>query len=455
MSKAITLQVPALLQSGALEGSIEIPQRDRRGFWAAWDHRQVASSLLDRVRDRYLSSGDFNGYFFNHEHATDHRAAIELVRAGLVEVVTEEDYPNPSIRPWTIRRSADEQIVSIDRLTDSHRAMALYPTAAALKDWVAGLFPDRPYSQRMAEGRGTLELAYFDFAVLEQYRNDPRFSFRFDDFGANVVIGDEAYVDESEPAHDKIIMSHIGFAYDLSRFNESDADAPIWRRVCAFYGDLAKLSARHQQRWGTYQLDDEAPLAPHPVWIGQEMGHWADGIGPFIRLFCELECLNELFERAFGQPLLETTNRPDGFGWILRPTQDEWDRFVRELDKVLSENIKHKALTAAGVPRKNDAGESIGTLLRLELLLTTKRIDASAVKQVLQPLREVRAARQAPSHALRTNVTDQTFVRKQVELLGAVNFAVEHLRRIFQTHPANADWNEPKHLTRESTFYRF
>lgn len=415
----------------------------------------MADLLLDRICERYLTSGDFNGYFFNHEHAAEHADAIELVRAGLIEVVTEKDYPNPSIRPWRIRRLADEQIASIEELSDGHSAVALYPTNAALRDRVIGQFPDQPYSQRMAEGHGTLELAYFDFAVLEQYRNDPRFRFRFGDFGADTVIGDEAYIDKSEPAHDKIIMNHIGFAYDLSGFDADDPDGPIVRWVCAFYGDLAKLSDRHQQRWRTYQIDDETPLAPHPVWIGQQMGHWADGIGPFDRLFAELECLNELFKRAFGQPLLQTISRPDGFGWILRPTQDEWDRFVRELDKLLSENIQHKALTAAGIPRKNDQGESVGTIVRLEKLLTTKRIDQNAVRRVIQPLRDVRAARQAPSHALRTNITDQTFVRRQVELLDAVNFAVEHLRRIFQTHPANAEWTEPKYLASEATFYRF
>ena len=199
-------------------------------------------SLLDRISGLYLTSGDFKGDFFNHEHAAEHGDAIELVRAGLVEVVSEQDFPNPSIRPWSVRRSAQEQIASIEGLSDGHSAVALYPTAAALRDRVIGRFPDEPYSQRMAEGRGSLELAYFDFAVLEQYRNDPRFRFRFNDFGADAVIGDVAYVDESEPADDKIIMSHIGFAYDLTGFDAEDPDGPIIRRVCAFYGDLAKLS---------------------------------------------------------------------------------------------------------------------------------------------------------------------------------------------------------------------
>jgi hypothetical protein len=185
------------------------------------------------------------------------------------------------------------------------------------------------------------------------------------------------------------------------------------------------------------------------------MGHWADGIGPFLRLFAELAALNELFTRAFGQPLLNTDERPDGFGWLLRPTQAEWDDFVRELDKLLSDNIQHKALSAAGVPRKSGAGETVGTLRRLEILLVTKRIDPEAVKRVLQPLREVREARQAPSHALRRNITDQTFVHRQVDLLGNVNFSVENLRRFLQTHPANIAWDEPDYLAADATYYRF
>jgi hypothetical protein len=415
----------------------------------------VANALLDRICDQYLNSGDFNGLYFSAANGAEHAEAMTLVRDGLVEVVSEEDYPNPSIRPWPVRRAVDAQLASITQLAEDRSAICLYPTAPSLHDRVVGLFPDRPFSQRMAEGRGTLELAYFDFAVLEQYRNDPRFLFRFDDFGADAIIGDDAYLDDSEPAHDKIIMGHIGFAYDLSGFDPDAPDTPIIRRVCAFYGDLAKLTDRHQQRWRTYQVDDESQLSPHPVWTGQQMGHWADGIGPFLRLFAELAALNELFTRAFGQPLLNTDERPDGFGWLLRPTQAEWDDFVRELDKLLSDNIQHKALSAAGVPRKSGAGETVGTLRRLEILLVTKRIDPEAVKRVLQPLREVREARQAPSHALRRNITDQTFVHRQVDLLGNVNFSVENLRRFLQTHPANIAWDEPDYLAADATYYRF
>ncbi|WP_125592040.1 hypothetical protein [Amycolatopsis balhimycina] len=82
---------------------------------------------------------------------------------------------------------------------------------------------------------------------------------------------DEVYLDSSEPEHDKTGMQHIGFAYDISKYDAADPDSPIIRRVCAFYGDLAKLTPIHQQRWKTYQVPEEG-LQPHPAWWRQQMG---------------------------------------------------------------------------------------------------------------------------------------------------------------------------------------
>jgi hypothetical protein len=73
----------------------------------------------------------------------------------------------------------------------------------------------------MAKGRSTLELEYFTLDVLEQYRNDPRFTFNFSDFGVMTAISDEAYLDAGEPDHDSIVMSHIDFAYDMSEYDRA------------------------------------------------------------------------------------------------------------------------------------------------------------------------------------------------------------------------------------------
>jgi len=298
----------------------------------------------------------------------------------------------------------------------------------------------------MAKGKGTLELAYFRFDVLEVYRNDPRFRFQFYDFGAHAVVSDEVYLDENEPESDKIIMDHVGFAYDLSAYDRDDPSSPIVRRVCAFYGDLAKLSPNHQARWKTYQVEDEEDLEPHPVWWAQQMGHWPDGIGPFEKIFLELEAINALHERAFGERLFRSSDRPDDFGWILRPSQQEYDKFIQDFDKVLSENLRHDAFDKHMVQRKDDQGNNIGTLNRLDRFLEARRVPSDARAEVLEPLREVRRARQRPAHALRRNITDQTFIHRQADLLERVGGTLDQLRHFLQTHPANRGWKPPEYL---------
>lgn len=406
----------------------------------------MADALLKRILERYRTSGDFNGLYFKGEDSGERQTAIELVREGIVQVVSEKDYPNPHIRPWPSRRTVEQQVASLESLEPDSYGVCLYPTPTALaRHRTRGTYPDQPFRQAMAKGRGTLELAYFGFDVLEQYRNDPRFSFDFHDFGVRTVISDDAYLDDAEPEHDKIIMDHIGFAYDLSQYNRDDPSSPLIRRVCAFYGDLAKLSAVHQQRWKTYQVED-ADLKPHHVWWMQQMGHWADGLGPFGDFFFELRTLDELHTRAFGEALFKTTDRPREFGWLLRPSQGEWDAFIHQLDKLISENLRSEALNRLGVPKVNAAGQPLGTLNRLALLLEQRKVPSDQVARVLQPFREVRGARQKPAHALRSNVSDQTFVHKQVDLLERVSSSMFQLRSFWQSHPSNSDWEEPEYI---------
>lgn len=405
------------------------------------------SELLERVIDCYLKSGDFNGYYFHKEDEDERAEAVELVRSGLLQVVSEEDYLNPHIRPWPSRRLIDNQIISIEELPDSEYGLCLYPTPQALKSRrLPKSLADHPYSKAMGKGRGALEVAYFRFDVLEGYRNDPRFTFRFYDFGAYAVVSDEVYLDEGESNPDRILMNHIGFGYDWSSYDPDDPESPIVRLVCAFYRDLARLNPTHQARWKTYQIEPEDGLMVHPVWWGQQMGRWPDGLGPFQKIFAELRAINTLHEQAFGQALFRSSERPDDFGWILRPSQHEFDQFIHELDKLLSENLRHDAFDLHDVPRKDDRDNNIGTINRLDRFLEARQVAADARAEVLEPLREVRRARQRPAHALRKNITDKSFIRRQADLLQQVGLTLEQLRHFFQGHPANADWEAPESL---------
>jgi hypothetical protein len=416
-----------------------------------------ATQLLAAVRDRYLTSGDFNGFYLSGGR-TDPAAvgaAVELLDRGLVQVVGEADYMNIHIRPWPSRRTVDSQRDELLSLSPEMYGVCLYPTAAGMKGVrLPKRFKDSPYSQEMARGRSTLELTYFSVDVLEPYRNDPRFHFDFHDFGVNMGISDDAYLDEDEPEKDKFGLSHIGFAYDLSSFDPDRPDSSIIRRVAAFYGDLAEITPEHQQRWKTYEVPRDG-LRPHPVWWGTQMGRWPDGFGPFDRFFYELANINELFERVWGKPLFAAVKRPSEFGWLLRPSQREWDEFIVQLDKLLSENLSHVAFDAASVLRRDGSGANMGTLSRFESFMRVNRVAPDRVKEVLRPLRAVRSARQKPAHALRKNVTDKTFIHKQVDLLHDLNDSLIAIRYWLATHPKNRDSWKPQFDDDIEKDYRF
>lgn len=190
-------------------------------------------TLMNAVVDRYLKSGDFNGL---HVHTNVGSSVIEaakrLVTDGKLQVMSEADYPNPHIRPWPSRRTIDSQIESLNELSGADYGVVLYPTPIALKGVrVPARLKGRPFGAALAKGRGTLELAYFSFDVLEPYRNDPRYHFRYWDFGVDMGIGDEAYLDETELERDKVSLSHIGFAYDVTCGNKCrDSLIVSWRR---------------------------------------------------------------------------------------------------------------------------------------------------------------------------------------------------------------------------------
>lgn len=405
--------------------------------------------LLKLVTDCYLKSRDFNGYYLGGDIDTVVLGrAKQLVRDGIIQVVDEQDYMNPHIRPWPSRRTIEEQVESLDALPGAKFGLCLYPTPQALSGVrVPKRLKDQPFSIAMAKGRGTLEPAYFSFDVLEQYRNDPRYHFSFGDFGVTMSISDEAYLDENELERDKVSLSHIGFAYDLGKYDANDPNSPIIRRVAAFYGDLRELTPEHQQRWKTYQVDDDG-LRPHPAWWISQMGQWPDGVGPFSKLFIELGNINELWSRAFGEALFTHTTRPDDFGWILRASQREWDEFVLQLNKLVADNIRPRALDAASASKTNPEGKPLGPLSRLAQFMLDRKIPQEVVNDVLRPFNLIRESRQKPAHAIRANVTDQTYVHRQVSLLGDVNNSLTNIRRWLISHPKNQGW-KPKHDTDE------
>ncbi len=77
------------------------------------DYAQAA--VMTAVINFYLNeSCQFNGMPFEDDGVDpSSEPTAALVRAGLVQVVSGEDWMNPHIRPWASRRSAESQVESL------------------------------------------------------------------------------------------------------------------------------------------------------------------------------------------------------------------------------------------------------------------------------------------------------------------------------------------------------
>ena len=256
--------------------------------------------VLDTICQFYGQSGDFNGLPLRSEDSALLAPAVRLVRKGLVEVITGEDYMNPHIRPWHTASSPEDQIAALRKAASGDGLAVLYPTALALADLDASMYSNEPFTRRMALGGTTLQLAFFETAALEAYREDPRFHFQCRDFGVSFDVTSEVYLDPSEAERDKVSLD-AGFAYRIE-----DLESPAFdRRVCAFLCDLKQLTPEIQQRWRTFEVDN-AELSPHPMWWRMQMGHFPDGPGPFERFSVSLKrsmvCSSKCSVRTFFDP---------------------------------------------------------------------------------------------------------------------------------------------------------
>lgn len=397
--------------------------------------------LLSAIIEHYLGSGDFNGLPLGSS-SEPHTYLEGLIRAGQAQLVTEKDWMNTHIRPWAT--ATDLQLERLGPVLRGELGACLYPTPEALAGRDLAEYRDRPFLQRRAEGQGDLELVFLRMPAIEDYRNDPRYVFEYGDFDVHFGIGDDAYLDDDEPDTDKIPLVRAGFAYDASVTAMSPG--PIHRYVCAFLKDLSRLSAIHQVRLQTWEQPDADDLKPHPIWWQNQMGEWGEYVGPFDKILVEIEAINAIWAILFGKALFRTTDRPRDWGWVLRPSTNEWDRFVLLTDQLLSDNLDKDALDACGAPKQNAKGQALGTLGRLETYLARK--SSAGVEDAFKVFKDVRRYRNKPAHAARQPINDRTLVVRQRDLLFEIADSLAAVRRFMATHPKvrAKGWRPPAYI---------
>jgi hypothetical protein len=233
---------------------------------------------------------------------------------------------------------------------------------------------------------------------------------------------------------DKVLLPTFGFAYDDG----------FGRAVVTFNRYLADLTPEHQRIWAAHEVAEGVRIHPD-FYRTQIIGDFPEALSLCEAFFMELETINAMAV-AMGRPkLFRNVDRPKRFGFLLRPTQHEFEQFVHLLDKTLSDNLNQKFfledVTFETERARKDGKiqvERKGTIQLLEEWgrLKVRMADPRPFDEMIAVFREVRKLRQAPAHAVNDDLFDQAIFQKQRLLLVRAYTAVRTLRLMLANHPS-------------------
>jgi len=283
----------------------------------------MIEALYELIEEKYFSSGDFNGmpiYGLGGSFDIKSDAFKSSVRQAIEdEILTARSDGNPHIKAFS-KIPKDKVLESFDA-SDFPGHICLYPHENKLANSeLLKEYSESPYKLELAKGAGQLDFRTFDLSVLEYYRNDPRYSYETDFIHGRICIRDEFFETETVPGHDQILLQTFGFAYDddLNRY------------AAVFLRYLSSLSPEHQKVWAAKEIKGNMQL--HPDYYATSiLGSWDTRMSIFVAFVEELHVINEMCG-IIGKPSLfrysYRDDRPKEFGFLLRPTESEFNNFI-------------------------------------------------------------------------------------------------------------------------------
>jgi hypothetical protein len=407
----------------------------------------LIDKIYEIVERKYFESSDFNGmpiYGFEGTFDVDTPEFRAVLRAGIEkEILTANFHGNTHILRFSGTPTVKLLEVFDSAEYPSHTCLYPHPKKLIDSPRLAG-YAASPYAAELAKGGGQLDFRAFDLSVLENYRNDPRYSYNTDFIHGQICIEDAYYDSGKMQEHDQILLDSFGFAYDddMSRY------------VAVFLRYLSKLSPEHQRIWRAKEAFGNIKL--HPDYYASSIeGSWGTRLSIFEAFVMELQTINEmcalmgrasLFRHSYSE------DRPKEFGFLLRPTVAEFNDFILLLDKMMSDNI-NKDFFGSDVELESDEirgdGKIVvkpkGTIQILESWFAKmfRAVDATPVDTMIGAFKRVRKLRQTPAHKVNANAFDQNIFRKQRDIVIDAYNAVRTLRLLLSNHPAVLN-NPPK-----------
>ena len=412
---------------------------------------ETKQELLSEVTSFYLSSGDYNGkpvHSLERKYGSEQLKNIvkELLSEGKLCVVFGDYHPNPHIKALE-SEPVKEQLEKLD--SDKFMHACIYPTTDHLTTVVNPKdFEGRPFELRLALGETQLSFLNFDLAVLEIYRNDPRYYYKYYDTYGYISITDEYFETHKMRESDQILLETFGISFD------KDGNA----YVAVFLRYLSNLTAEHQQIWDSKRVETDAHL--HPDYYRTSiLGEWPERISLYEAVLMEMTAINEI-ANVIGRPAFfrndySGEHRPREFGYLLRSTLKEYNDFIHLLDKMFSENINRDffqgEITLESEVLRPDGKIEVrpkGSLQILEDWISSqfRAENGTDIEEMFKTFRKVRKLRQKPAHSVRENTFDQKFFKDQGELMINVYRAVKTLRLILHLYPGASSVQIDRHL---------
>ena len=277
------------------------------------------------VVSRYHESSDYNGINLSRlasqlrvqpEALVD--AIVKLVGLGRVSVVS-PNQTNPFIKMFDV--PVEEQL---DGLVDRDPGLVcLYPTEMSMSAEIdPSAYHDRPFQKMLVLAAPQLEAFPFRLDVLDTYERDPRYWFRFYDFGGTISVHDEHYGDMDES--DRINI-RFGVGYD----DQGN------RVVAVYLRHLASLPGKQQRIWTEFLVERECRMSEE-FFNTSILAQSPDTMSVYEAVIQEQVEVNKLFKLLGRPPLFRSTyedqRRPRGFSFFVRPTKRQYSDFVLLLD---------------------------------------------------------------------------------------------------------------------------
>jgi hypothetical protein len=401
--------------------------------------------VLVVVTRYYLKSPDFNGI-----SVVELCEALKTTWPSVVEplrtLVTNEQVgilaEGTDIDTHVLRMgfpSLEMQLAQLTKPPSPHTC--IYPRLKHLAKVVEpGKYSDRPYRFALALGEPQLAFRVFDLSVLEEYRKNPRYRYWTNDVGGQICIAGSGHNNAPARDGDQVLLPTFGFAYDAS----------MNRAVAVLLHYLAALTPKHQQIWKGKELKGKYDL--YPDYFGTTiLGNPPEGASIFAAVVAEIKLINEV-ARAMKRPPLfrehfepESEDRARQFSFMVRPTLADFNAFVCVLDQILSESVDRDFFrddVQSEIQETRDDGRVVSHRKgSLELLVDwgSRAVPPSQLDRWLQAcraIRKVRSLRQIPEHAADENAFDQSYIKKQRDLMIATYKSLHDIRDMISRHPS-------------------